>query len=180
MAYTQLEIEQNHAKFAEETKDLAKGFIYDSRIGKEGVWTPQIIKMPPLMTSDTFYRLPLKPKLIDVKRPVRLISDHDTVGVVRLQHVPGDFPLLVVFELSEEERYPIYGLYDLEGKFTDSIKQVLENIPEEPEVETRWINIYPGKNPVFQSWATRENADTAAGETRINCIGIPIQEGEGL
>jgi hypothetical protein len=54
-----------------------------------------------------------------------------------------------------------------------------ENIPERREA---WVNIYrrPPSSPEAHVHFTREEADNRAGRSRIACIRIEYEEGEGL
>ncbi len=99
-------------------------------------------------------------------------------------------PVRVLCVDAKDEVYPVIALIDrdgTEGCFsftssgqwdTDEEGDELDLIEEKPRIK-RWLNVYPDHfGRVCHK--TRKGADMVAGATRIACIEIDIEHGEGL
>lgn len=110
--------------------------------------------------------------MLDFTKPIQTL-DGRKVTIFTTQAV-GDFPIVGQIE-------------DSNGVFTWSASGKFDPYDEAPEydlvnVKTKnvaWLNIYSDHGGSFR-YASKEEADKHASNTRIACVKIEYEEGEGL
>lgn len=115
-------------------------------------------------------------KTFDPTKPVQLRNGLKAEIVYRKHN--NNAPLVVI--TTDVTGFKVMNQYKLDGHRLDDLHHVpLLDLVNIPKNHTIWINIYPECYNI-NIFETKFQADLAAARSRIACIEIKFEEGEGL
>lgn len=116
-------------------------------------------------------------KKFDPTKPVQT-RDGRKARIVDTNYKGGPKSILAIVTLNST--LEAAHAYNKDGSYLTNMTQDLDliNIPEK---YTLWVNLYADRGSMFtHSHSSRAQADVNAGASRIACVKVEFEEGEGL